>query len=242
MPLRKAEHFKRHVQHLLVARVTHEAVELETATWIANLDDKWHAKLAEKGLVQARQAAIAMTLAGFLETYFARRTDVKPATKINWGHTQRCLVEFFGADRLIDSITSGDAKDFERWLGTNTAREHAHGENAADTGLAQNTVRKRISNAKQFFADAVSRELIPRNPFQGLKSNTGGNRKRDYFLTRADAEEILDVCPDAQWRLIFALSRYGGLRCPSEHLALRWDDIDWDTGRFIVHSSKDGTP
>ncbi len=29
-----------------------------------------------------------------------------------------------------------------------------------------------------------------------------------------------------QWRLIFALSRYGGLRCPSEHLALRWGHID----------------
>lgn len=40
------------------------------------------------------------------------------------------------------------------------------------------------------------------------------------------------------WRLIFALSRYGGLRCPSEHLALKWPDIEWHSGRMTVHSPK----
>ena len=49
---------------------------------------------------------------------------------------------------------------------------------------------------------------------------------------------VLAACPDAQWRLIFALSRYGGLRCPSEHLALRWSDVDWQNSRIVVHSSK----
>jgi integrase len=49
---------------------------------------------------------------------------------------------------------------------------------------------------------------------------------------------VLDKCPDAQWRLLFALSRYGGLRCPSEHLALTWQDVDWDQGRIHVTCSK----
>jgi len=41
----------------------------------------------------------------------------------------------------------------------------------------------------------------------------------------------------APW-LIFALSRYGGLRCPSEHLALTWQDVDWERGRMLVRSPK----
>ena len=49
---------------------------------------------------------------------------------------------------------------------------------------------------------------------------------------------VLDSCPHAEWRLIFALSRYGGLRCPSEHLALRWGDVDFVTGRIRVRSPK----
>ena len=48
------------------------------------------------------------------------------------------------------------------------------------------------------------------------------NRSRDYFVTRDEAKAVLNACPDAEWKLIFALSRYGGLRCPSEHLELRW--------------------
>lgn len=45
-------------------------------------------------------------------------------------------------------------------------------------------------------------------------------------------------CPSAEWRVIVALSRYGGLRCPSEHLALRWRDVDFENGRLTVWSSK----
>jgi integrase len=52
------------------------------------------------------------------------------------------------------------------------------------------------------------------------------------------AERLLAACPDGQWRLIVALSRYGGLRCPSETLALTWGDVDWDRGRIRVPSSK----
>jgi len=38
--------------------------------------------------------------------------------------------------------------------------------------------------------------------------------------------------------LLFALSRFGGLRCPSEHLGLRWCDVDWEHDRFTVRSPK----
>lgn len=40
------------------------------------------------------------------------------------------------------------------------------------------------------------------------------------------------------WRVIIALARYGGLRCPSEVLRLRWEDVNWNRDRFYVRSSK----
>ena len=42
----------------------------------------------------------------------------------------------------------------------------------------------------------------------------------------------------SQWKLIIALARYGGLRCPSEVLALTWADVDWEQGRITVTSAK----
>ena len=34
------------------------------------------------------------------------------------------------------------------------------------------------------------------------------------------------------------MSRFGGLRCPSEHLALTWGDVDFEGGRVVVRSPK----
>ncbi len=81
--------------------------------------------------------------------------------------------------------------------------------------------------------------LLTENPFAEIANCTiRPNRDRDRFVTREEAAKVIEACPDAEWRLIFALSRYGGLRCPSEHLALRWNDIDWEHDRFLVRASK----
>lgn len=59
-----------------------------------------------------------------------------------------------------------------------------------------------------------------------------------YFITREEATAVLAACPDAEWRLIFGLSRFGGLRTPSEHYGLRWADVDWERSKFLVRSPK----
>ena len=52
------------------------------------------------------------------------------------------------------------------------------------------------------------------------------------------ATDVLAACPDNEWRLIFSLSRFGGLRCPSETQELRWQDIDWARGRILIRGGK----
>ena len=56
-------------------------------------------------------------------------------------------------------------------------------------------------------------------------------------MTREETDRILAVC-NPEWAAIVSLARYGGLRCPSEVLSLRWQDINWDTGRIHVTSPK----
>lgn len=80
--------------------------------------------------------------------------------------------------------------------------------------------------------------MITENPFDGLPAAVHGNPEKFRFVTRAEADKIIEACPDAQWRLLFALSRFGGLRCPSEHLALTWADVDWERNRVRVPSPK----
>jgi integrase len=59
---------------------------------------------------------------------------------------------------------------------------------------------------------------------------------------REEAAKVLEACPDVEWQLIFALARYGGLRTPSETLALKWSDVNWEARMFTVRSPKTEHP
>ena len=72
----------------------------------------------------------------------------------------------------------------------------------------------------------------------GIKIDLSSDKTKNRYIDADSAKAILEACPDQEWRVIFALARFGGLRCPSEVLRLRWSDINWERGRFKVHSSK----
>ncbi len=163
MPQRAAEAIKVKVENLVGSAVSGCGWDNETARWVAELDDTLANRLAAVGLIQGRERA---TLKAFIEGYIKTRSDVKPATITNWGHTRRNLVEFFGANKPLRDVTRGDADEWRLSL--------------IAVGLSDNTVRKRCSNAKQFFNAALRKRLIQFNPFSDLKSASTSNRKRDY--------------------------------------------------------------
>ncbi len=105
--------------------------------------------------------------------------------------------------------------------------------------LADNSVRRNLGRCRQFFEAAVRKRLIGSNPFGHLKGITvKGNAERFRFVTGDEIQRVIDAAPDAQWRLIIVLARYGGLRTPSETLALKWSDVDWERQRIRVTSPK----
>ncbi len=221
---RTAEAIKFRIERLLESQLTGHSLDADMAQWVADLDDRMADKLARVGLIPKPEQKASGTLEPFIEGYIERRTDVKANTRRIWRQTLRGLVEFFGADKSLAEITRGNATDWRLAL---VAR-----------GLADASVRKHCGFAKHFFAQAVDHELIPVNPFGKLVSSPVGNQARQFFVTRDATSKVLEAAPDAEWRLIIALSRYGGLRCPSEHLALAWDDVDWEHSRLRVTSPK----
>jgi integrase len=225
MPQRDAEGVAAKVEAIVTAKGTGRSIPPEVARWIAaEIGDRLAAKLTAKGLIEPRQSAAAVALGPFVAAYIDGRTDVKPRTKLKYRSTETLLLAFYGADRPLAAITPGDA---------DRLRRHCVG-----LGHVENTVRKHLAVAKLFFGAARRQRLIPESPFADQKTSSRANPSRYYFLSQADAQRVLNKCPDAQWRLLFALSRYGGMRCPSEHLALTWADVDWERSRITVRSSK----
>jgi Phage integrase SAM-like domain len=226
------------IELLVAAKRNGTTPEPDTINWVASIGDELHAKLAINGLVAPRATAERGTLAAFLDSCIFKQSDKKRSTTVCLMQCRNDLVDYFGADKPLADITEGDAEDWRNWLRqkrvAHPGRRKSPSARASKASyrdrkkpkhepkrLQENTIRRRCGRARQLFQAALRHRLITRNPFADLKGvSVLANRSRDYFVSRDIAEAVLRACPDNQWRLRFALSRYGGLRCPSEHLGL----------------------
>ncbi len=80
--------------------------------------------------------------------------------------------------------------------------------------------------------------LVRSNPFDGVTVTAVVNESRNVYVLREIVTKVMAAAPDADWRLIIALSRFGGLRSPSEVLSLKWENVRWWSKRILVVSPK----
>ncbi len=220
MNRRAAAAFKVRLEHMVSATITGHPLDDETSRWVAGLDDVMIDRLAAVGLTTSRESA---RLDSFLIKYIATRSSLKPASVRKLEQTQTKLLDFLDPGTPLRAITADQTADWRIWLG--------------DEGLSEATVKLHCGNAKTMFNEAVARGLLRESPFRNLRSGSTASRITRY-VTPKDAALVLEACPVAQWRLLLALARYGGLRVPSESHLLTWADIDWDRGRMTVRSPK----
>jgi len=213
------------VREIVAAIRTGQSVSADTAAWLGMLTPQMHSRLVRVGLTEPRHDASPtdVLLDDFVRDYIDGRAKLKPFTRRNLQQSRRMLVERLGARTPLRSITPGDADRFKEKM-------------LADYSIA--TVGREIIRTRQFFKAAKRQGLIDVNPFDDVKGGSQANESRSFFVTREMAQAVLDTCPDDGWRLIFALSRFGGLRCPSETLELKWSDIDWANNKIVIRESK----
>ena len=89
------------------------------------------------------------------------------------------------------------------------------------------------------FNAAARRGIIANSPFRDLTS-TSIAADREY-LDVAASERVPDALPDVQWRILWRLARYAGLRCPSETHRITWADVDFDKGQDARLVAEDRT-
>lgn len=178
-----------------------------------------------------RDAGKAPRLDAWIDRYLELRHDIGDDTRRQVGVTAAYLVEHFGADRRIDSITRADAAGFRAWLATRDPDEKKR-------AIGEQTLRKHMRVCKTLFGirhGAQSLDLITYNPFDRLPSAVAPVDKDWAQLDDKAMDTLLDNCPDTSWRALLALCRWAGLR-RGEALALGWPDIDFDRRRLTVRN------
>lgn len=222
----KAESAANIVQRLVNSRATGETPRQSDVIWVQRQQGRIHDYLATLGLVPAREEtaeSVAPTLTDWLDRYIATR-DAHASTKKVWKRAARHAKEYFGNRRRIDTITAGMAI---RWF-----------EHMKASGLAESTARKMAAVLRHSFKRALKEEHIRANPFADEEIPVTVRVREKPYVELARVEQVLSVLPSAEWRAIVVLARVAGLRVQSEAPLLRWSDIEWDSGWFVVTSTK----
>jgi len=157
-----------------------------------------------------------------MRAYITGRSDWKKPE--NYSQAVDHLEAFIKRDVPLGGLTRGDV---ERWQRSMIAN-----------GLSSNTAGQNVKRCRQMMRSALDDALLESIPFAGVKIDLSSDKSKNRFIDADTTKAMLEACPSQEWRVLFALARYGGLRCPSEVLALRWSDIAWDRERFKVTSPK----
>jgi integrase len=241
---RQAEAICKHVEVLNAAKISNLPVEEETARWLAGVDGLLRKKLAAVGLINDRGG---ISLKPFLGEWLKGRNELVKAKKLDPDSLRIeqgvCdgLQEFFNGDRLVREITEGDAADYRNWLLTSGSKSTKKCGTEIVVlkrkPLAESTTRKHCSIASKIFRYAMKKRMIDSNPFEAVPKANLATTKRASISTD-DALKVMEQLPNTEWKLLFALSRWGGLRVGSEVRRLRWCDVLWDEQRILIHSHK----
>lgn len=224
--IKQAQQVRGHVEALLAARITGH-IDAPTASWLAGIDDRLHARLVKVGLVSPR---ISTTLAQWLETFIeSRRPAMKPRALNALQGTCDKLLAHIGGETPMRSITPEH--------GTAWRDAIAATPSVRTIGLSRASLRSQCGNAKTILNAAVRAKVISENPFLHLASGATPSSYTRY-ITPDEIARMIDNSPTAEWKLLFGLARYAGLRVPSETHLLTLRDIDWERGRLTVRSPK----
>ena len=220
-----------HVQHLVICRKSGTDCRRSTTDWVERIRQDWPNlanRLGEFGLIVIKVWSDP-SFTDFAESLISSRSDVKPNTVKAWRQTAEKVRLFFG-NRTIRSLTAKDGSDFLRWL--NSPVEHG------GAGHTASTPSKHLTIAKGFLNEAVDAEILAGNPFHKVKGDRTVDKRRRRFITAEQIESVIRSTEDVELRAVIALSRWAGLRTPSEPFALEWSHIDWERLRITVPAVK----
>jgi integrase len=221
---RNAARIRDRIEVLVTSMKMGTPLDDHTQQWLVTIADTPLAKKLERaGLIKKQ---LKITLEAFIDEYLAfKEQKLKPTTLITLKQTRRRITKFLGTKINISDITLADAEKYQVFLSVQ--------ENLSDATIARDCKR-----CREIFEYAKKSRIINDNPFASLKLPSQENKERMFTVTPEMAAKVLDACPSLEWKLIFAMARYGGIRMPSELVKLRWQDILWGENKIIIHSPK----
>lgn len=191
----------------------------ETLAWMRDTPLAMRRKFASAGLIPREQQSLTVSVS---LSKFEESKAVKASTLTFYGHAIRNLKDCYGENSPAAGVQDG--QQFVRYL--------------TEQGLAKPTRDRRIVAARTIWNWLIAQGYAEKNPFKGIEVGSQRNDARKFHVKASIIRRVIDNTADPNMKIVIALARFAGLRCPSEIHLLRWRDIDWNTNRMYVRSPK----
>lgn len=103
--------------------------------------------------------------------------------------------------------------------------------------ISKTTLNIELRSLRAAFNIALRWEMIPRNPFKGVRLCPMDEQTPPYFSI-ADFKTLVDGIPQGWFRDVVILGAMTGMR-RGEILNLKWNEVDLDRHLIVIQSSED---
>jgi len=174
--------------------------------------------------VKPAQQTLNEYLDRWLET--AAKLKVRPKTLVGYQSVLDCHIRPALGSRPLSKITPLEVQQAFQAM--------------QEKGLSARTIEYARMILKQAFKRAIQWRLLTFNPCDGVPIPRR-ERREMQALSPEQARRFLAVVRGTRYGALFELALTTGLR-PSEYLALKWEDIDFERGTLSVVRSLDAEP
>jgi integrase len=176
-------------------------------------------KLQQRDKVGSPRAA-AISLDQFLDQWLT--TVARPRLRARTFHDYETLLRLYIrpvlGTRLIGAIGQIDMQELYSQM--------------FERGLSARTIEYTNAVLESAFRQAVRWRMLAEDPCAGVDLPRV-RRKEMEALSVKECRQFLAVAAESEWHALLALALTTGMR-PSEYLALKWSDIDWQQGAASV--------
>jgi len=214
MVKKDVDEFERLARALSTWRHNGIALSQRDQRCIDNLPDGQKEKLVAHGLLDGKPDV--PILAGFIEYHRNLRSAMNEASRLRDQRLYRYLLEFFPADKPLDTFVKTDAELFRNYLIT----ERSVGKGC----ITKESANKFIRQLKSFFTISVDAEFLTKSPLMSVKVGKTINTDRQEYISGSRVQEAIVAMRTVVLKFFLAFARFAGIR-PHEAQHLRFSDF-----------------
>lgn len=210
---REAMAVKLHVEAIIASQRMQTPLPAETARWLKDLPAELRLRLRDVlGAAKSVDEAV--------EAYVSEmETQLKDATL----RTQADTLEQFAADFGSQQLRSLTGAAIDQWL--------------RERNVAESTIGKHAKHLRTWLKWCLAKHYCDADLTIATAATIGVGHKE--FVPLDEFQRVIDFfVHDPEMQCVLALSRWSGLRMPSEAVTLRRSAIDFENNRLKIDDSK----